>query len=454
MKNNIAIILNGSVLKMLTKLSLPNFIGVSSMPLVIIADVYFISQLGNISLASLALVFPFISLMQMMSAGAIGGATTSSISRFVGAGLDESANSAAWHAVVIAVIFSLFYTVIFGFFPKQVYLLMGGTDLVLNGAIAYSQIAFGGSFFIWLLYILSAILRGVGDIIVPARVQIIGCFSQILLAGTLTLGWFGVSSLGLLGPAIAMVISHFFMVLYLFIYIKYKQKNIKLIPHTLNKKSIFDIMNVGTGGLINSVTIAGTVAVVTASLSYHGVEALAGYSLGSRLEIIITPLVFGIGSVLTVTVGINVGAKQIMRAKKIAWVGATISFFIVGIIGLTVTFYPEVWLTFFQTNFLSKQSATHYLGIAGPFYCFFAAGQTLYFASQGLGKILFPVIVGVIRLLSVSLVCYLAVVFSWPINSIFYGVAFGLTITGIGLGLCMLGPDWKVQVSQKKTLST
>ena len=45
----------------------------------IIADVYFISQLGNISLASLALVFPFISLMQMMSAGAIGGATTSSI---------------------------------------------------------------------------------------------------------------------------------------------------------------------------------------------------------------------------------------------------------------------------------------------------------------------------------------------------------------------------------------
>ena len=133
----------------------------------------------------------------------------------------------------------------------------------------------------------------------------------------MTLGWFGVSSFGILGPAIAMVISHFFMVIYLFIYIKFKQKNIKLIPYNLNKKSIFDIMNVGAGGLINSVTIAGTVAVVTASLSHHGIEALAGYSLGSRLEIIITPLVFGIGSVLTVSVGINVGAKQIMRAKKL-----------------------------------------------------------------------------------------------------------------------------------------
>jgi Na+-driven multidrug efflux pump len=143
-----------------------------------------------------------------------------------------------------------------------------------------------------------------------------------------------------------------------------------------------------------------------------------------------------------------------MRAKKIAWVGATISFFIVGVIGLTVTFYPEVWLNFFQTNFLSKQFAILYLGIAGPFYCLFAAGQTLYFASQGLGKIFFPVIVGILRLLSVSLVCYFSITFSWPINSIFYGVAFGLALTGIGLGLCMTGPDWKVQLSQKKTLST
>ena len=58
------------------------------------------------------------------------------------------------------------------------------------------------------------------------------------------------------------------------------------------KKSFLDIMKVGVGGLINSTTIAGTVAVVTATISYYGVDALAGYGLGSRLEIIITPLVF------------------------------------------------------------------------------------------------------------------------------------------------------------------
>ena len=60
MKNNIDIILKGSVFKMVCKLSLPNFLGVSSMPIIIFMDAFFISKLGNIELASLALVFPFL----------------------------------------------------------------------------------------------------------------------------------------------------------------------------------------------------------------------------------------------------------------------------------------------------------------------------------------------------------------------------------------------------------
>ena len=244
MKNNLDMILHGSIFKMVCNLSLPNFVGVSSMPLLIIADAYFISQLGNIPLASLALVFPFISLMQMMSAGAIGGGTTSSVSRYLGSGSISKANSAVWHAIIIGIILSLIYTIIFCVFPKDVFQLMGGNDLVLQGAIAYSQIAFGGSIFIWLLFILSAMLRAVGDVVTPARVQVIGCIFQIFLAGTLTLGWFDFPSLGIIGPAIAMVVSHFVMTLYLYFYIKFKQSIITIFPHQINIISILDIMKV------------------------------------------------------------------------------------------------------------------------------------------------------------------------------------------------------------------
>ena len=454
MKNNLDMILNGPVLKMIYKLSLPNSITGISMVLIVITDAYFVSQLGNVPLASLALVFPFLTLMQMMSAGAIGGASTSSISRFLGADLIENANSAIWHAILIGIFMSLIYTIIFGFFPEYIYSSMGGDKDVLDGAIDFSEIAFGGAVFTWLLYIFSAILRAMGEFIVPAKVQILGCLFQIFLGGVLTVGWFGFESFGIVGPAIAMVVSHFFMMIYLYFYIKYKQKIIKLSTYPLNKKSFLDIMKVGAGGLINSTTIAGTVAVVTATVSHYGIEALAGYGLGSRLEIIITPLVFGIGSVLTAAVGINAGANQMSRAKKIAWVGAIMSFIIIGVISIAVAVYPELWLDNFETNILSEKYAILYLIIVGPFYCFFAAGQTLYFASQGTGKIFFPVIVGIIRFLTVSVVCYLTIIFSWSLSHIFYAVAFGLAITGIGLSLCMLGPDWNSEINQKKIMNT
>jgi len=446
MKNNIDIILKGSVFKMVCKLSLPNFLGVSSMPIIIFMDAFFISKLGNIELASLALVFPFLTVMQMMSAGAIGGATTSSISRHLGKSNISGANSAAWHAIIIAIVLSLIYSIFFLFFPDYIFIKMGAKGDVLEYAIWYAQVSFGGAIFIWLVYIFSAIFRAIGDVITPAIVQIIGCFFQIIFAGTLTLGWFGFSSIGIIGPAVAMVISHFIMALYLMFNLQLKQKIIKLTPCSISLRSFKDIMKVGGGGLINSVTIAGTVAVVTAAVSKHGVEALAGYGLGSRLEIIITPLVFGIGSVLTASVGINVGAQQLPRAKMIAWTGAFISFCVVGLLGATVTIFPDIWLNNFESSSLIRDYATSYLIIVAPFYCFFAAGQTLYFASQGLGKIFYPVIVGIIRLLSVSIICYYVTIYDLSLKFVFYGVSFGLLATGLGLWMCMLGPDWKKQI--------
>ena len=176
MKNNIDIILKGSVFKMVCKLSLPNFLGVSSMPIIIFMDAFFISKLGNIELASLALVFPFLTVMQMMSAGAIGGATTSSISRHLGKSNISGANSAAWHAIIIAIVLSLIYSMFFLFFPDYIFIKMGAKGDVLENAIWYAQVSFGGAIFIWLVYILSAIFRAIGDVITPAIIQIIGCF--------------------------------------------------------------------------------------------------------------------------------------------------------------------------------------------------------------------------------------------------------------------------------------
>src|SRR6478752_3696753 len=63
------------------------------------------------TIAGIALVFPFVMLTQMMSAGAMGGGVSSAISRALGAGNRDRAATLALHAAIIGVGAGLFFTV-------------------------------------------------------------------------------------------------------------------------------------------------------------------------------------------------------------------------------------------------------------------------------------------------------------------------------------------------------
>ena len=79
----------------------------------------------------------------------------------------------------------------------------------------------------------------------------------------------------------------------------------------------------------------------------------------------------------------------------------------------------------------------------GPFYGFFAGGMTLYFASQGTGSMIFPVLVNIARLLIVLIICTLVIEFQLEIKWLFYGVSLGLLVTGLGQFLCLYSSPWK-----------
>ncbi len=76
-----------------------------------LVETYFVGKLGTDPLAGVALAFPVVMLMQMMSAGAMGGGMSSAIARALGAGRRADANALALHALVIALVFGLTFTV-------------------------------------------------------------------------------------------------------------------------------------------------------------------------------------------------------------------------------------------------------------------------------------------------------------------------------------------------------
>ena len=207
-------------------------------------------------------------------------------------------------------------------------------------------------------------------------------------------------------------------------------------------------MKVGGLGLINSFCLAMTVAVITGYVGSYGTEALAGYGLGARLELMLIPIAFGVGAALTAAVGVNVGANQLARARRIAWTGAFVVMALIGLMGVVAAAAPNLWLDLFTSDPEVHAFGTRYLVIAAPFYGIFGLGQALYFASQGTGRMVLPVTVTVFRFITVATLGALALAAGWSITWLFAAVAFGLTIMGLGQALCLLGPGWREHTVQ------
>ena len=428
---------------MLWKLGFPNIIAWIAWTISTFADAFFVGILGTNTLASIALIFPFQMLMLMMAGGAIGGGVTSSIGRAIGNKDVVKAESSAWCSLIICLIMALIYTIIFIFFSRDIFSFMGGSGEALEGAINYAKIFFGFSIFVWLVNILSAIIRGLGDTLTPAKAITVGSLFQILLSAVLTLGFSFIPSFGVMGPAIALIFCHAGMVVYLLFYLFFVQRIITVKVKQISIDIFKDIMKVGGLGLLNSITIALTVAVVTGYVGNYGVKALAGYGLGARLELMLTPIIFGLGAALTASVSINIGSNKFNRARKIAWTGGLISFILIGLIGTIFSIFPMLWLDNFTSDADVLYFSIKYLNIVAPFYCLFGLGQALYFASQGTGKMIKPIIVGLFRFFSVITIGYISLIFNMTIDYIFFAVSIGLVITGIGMSLCLKGSEWR-----------
>src|SRR6187402_270374 len=190
-------LLTSPILPTLLKLTLPNAIAMVGTTLVAVAETAYIGRLGIEPLAAIALVFPFVMLTQMMSAGAMGGGVSSAISRAIGAGDRDRAATLALHAVMIGLLAGLFFTVVMLLFGRGFFMLLGGRGGVLEQSTQYAQVLFSGAVSIWLINTLSSVLRGTGDMRLPSATLIGTAIVQIAVGGALGLGLAGLPQLGM-----------------------------------------------------------------------------------------------------------------------------------------------------------------------------------------------------------------------------------------------------------------
>jgi Na+-driven multidrug efflux pump len=159
-----------------------------------------------------------------------------------------------------------------------------------------------------------------------------------------------------------------------------------------------EILRVGAISSLNSAQTVLTAVVLTGFVGRHGAAAIAGYGVGLRLELLQIPLVFAIGQAMVVLVGTNIGAGDGGRAKRIAWIGAALAAGVSLAIGFTAAAVPLLWVGLFSEDAAVLDAGATYLRTVAPLYPLLAAGIALYFASQGAGRVLRPMLAGTLRL--------------------------------------------------------
>jgi Na+-driven multidrug efflux pump len=290
---------------------------------------------------------------------------------------------------------------------------------------------------------LASIIRGTGNMLVPASVICVGVVVLVPLSPLLIFGIGPFPALGIAGGGIAFVLFNAAGTAVLGWYV-ISGRNVARLRWSRPRWPLFrSILGVGAVAAITSVQTNVIIALATALVAAaSGPMAMAGYGTGARLEYLLIPLVFGLGAPLVALVGTNIGAGQRERALRIAFVGAGTAFLITSAIGVAAALWPAAWIGLFSSDPRVIETGSAYLRMVGPFYGFFGLGLSLYFASQGAGRLFWPLTAGFVRMLVAIGGGWIAYRLTGSLGWLFAALAAGLVLYGLTVLAAVASGAW------------
>ena len=406
-----------------------------------LAETWLAARQGTAALAAWAVVLPFALLMQMASAGAMGGGVVSAVARSLGAGRPDQAAALVVHAVLIAVTAGLLFTLLLAVAPETVFGLIAGPETAREAA-PYAVWLFGiGAVPVWLTNTLASVLRGGGRHGLVSRILSIGGAISPILA------WFLMEPMGCGLPGAGMAVALVFGVSAVVMAIPVLRGAAGFTPNLRVRPrwELFSrILSVGLVASMMAAIANLTTILVTAQIAPYGKTVVAAYGISARLEFLMIPLAFGIGSALTALVGQAVGAGDWRTARRTAWTGGVLALAIAGSVGLAVAILPTGFARQFSADPAVVAVAAQALTWIAPACAGFGVGMALYFASMGAARMKGPVTAGITRLtLAVGGGWALAHEAGLGLNGHFLGVALGITAYGCIIGASVRPGVWR-----------
>ncbi|MGM0419456.1 MAG: MATE family efflux transporter [Bacillota bacterium] len=382
-------IIDQPILPTLFKLSWPIIIGQGMHLMYQLADTFWVGRLGPEYLAAISLSFPLLFIVYSMGAGfSIAGVAL--VSQYTGADKPKMASRATGQIFVLAIFISLIFTAAALYFSEAMFLLIGAEPEVLPLALDYFRIYVSGIPIIFIYYIFSSVLEGIGDTITPMQIKIFTVVMNLILDPFFIFGWSIFPEMGIGGAALATVLSRLAAGL-VGIYIMFfglSEIKLKFQDFLPDMAMIKRIIKIGTPAALGDSAMALALTVMTAIVADFGTVTLAAWGIANRITAVIRMPAFGMGRATGIMVGQHLGAEQPDEANRVSWLGTGVIFTIMLVLAILFLVISPWAIALFTDDPEVIRIGANYLRISAFAFVFLGAQIVLSGALNGAGKTL------------------------------------------------------------------
>lgn len=313
--------------------------------------------------------FPIIFMLISLASGATL-ATTILVSQYYGARDFKMVEKVVNNSFSIALILGSVLTIAGILASDSILRLMETPPEIFAMATSYLKISIAGFILLFLTFLITSILRGIGDTKTPLVFMAIGIGINAVLDPLMIIGIGPFPKLGLDGAAYASLIAQTIGFTLAMIYLGRKKHfvAINLKKLTLDRHLTHLIFKLGFPSMIQQVLVSISSAFITGFVNAFGATATSAFGAAARIENIVFMPLMSFGMAASALAGQNLGAGRPDRVREVFKWGVIMTSIVTLTLSALVVAFPRQLLMMFIQEPPVLDIGVGYLRIVGCGY--------------------------------------------------------------------------------------
>jgi putative MATE family efflux protein len=387
----------GPIGRALGLLAIPMMLEMAMESIFAVVDIAFVSRLGTDAVAAVGITEALITVLYAIAIG-LGMGITAMVSRRIGAGDTTGAAQVTGQSIWVGVLLSVVIGVFGVIYARDLLVIMGASDSVVEQGAGFTAVLLGGAFSIVYLFTLNAAFRGAGDATVALRSLWLANGINIVLDPCFIFGLGPFPEMGVTGAAVATTIGRGVGVAYQLWYlmngrgrIAFAREHLRFVPSLA-----WRMIRISFGGVGQFLIATSSWIGVMRIVAMFGSPSIAAYTIALRMmEFVFLPA-WGLGNAAATLVGQNLGAGQPERAEKSTWQAAKFNAAFMSFAGIFLLVFAETITGWFTNEPEVLQIGTNCMRILGIGFPMYAVGMVVMQAMNGAGDTETPMTLNVI----------------------------------------------------------